>query len=67
MALTFLTYSKGAVSWDGYFFKGLNILIRTFCICAVDFQGLSKAFHYPIQLSNFLFVPLKLLTDFEKA
>jgi hypothetical protein len=29
---------------------GLNILINTFCVCAVGFQGLSNAFHYPIQL-----------------
>ncbi len=35
------------------FFKGLNILIWTFCECADGFQGLSKAFHYPIQLLTF--------------
>jgi hypothetical protein len=26
---------KGTVSRDGYFFKGLNILIRTFCVYAL--------------------------------
>ncbi len=31
-------------------FEDLNILIRSFCECAECFQGLSKAFHYPIQL-----------------
>ncbi len=35
------------------FFKGLNILISTFCVCADGFQGLSKAFHYHIQLFTF--------------
>ncbi len=44
---------KGTVSRDGYFFKGLNILISTFCVFADCFQGLSKAFHYPIQLLSF--------------
>jgi hypothetical protein len=38
------------VSRDGYYFEGLNILISTFCVCADGFQGISKAFHYPIQL-----------------
>jgi hypothetical protein len=38
---------------DGYFFEGLNILIRIFCVCADGFQGLPKAFHYPY---NFLVV-----------
>jgi hypothetical protein len=33
----------------GYFFEGLSILISTFCVCVDGFQGLSKAFHYPIQ------------------
>ncbi len=32
---------KGTVSRDGYFFKCLNE-------CADGFQGISKAFHYPI-------------------
>jgi hypothetical protein len=44
---------KGTVSRDGNFFKGLNILISTFCVCADAFQGLYKAFHYPIQLLTF--------------
>jgi hypothetical protein len=30
------------------FFEGLNILSSTFCVCADDFQGLSKNFHYPV-------------------
>jgi hypothetical protein len=42
-------------SRDGYFFGGLNFMICTFCLCADGFQALSKAFHYPIQLFNFLF------------
>ncbi len=41
------------MSRDGYFFEGLNILIRIFCVCADGFQGLPKAFHYPY---NFLVV-----------
>jgi hypothetical protein len=45
---------NGTVSWDGYFFEGLNILIHTFCACAVGFQGHSKLFHYPIQLLIFI-------------
>ncbi len=44
---------KGTVSGYGYFFEGLNILISTFCVCADCFQGLSKAFHYAIQLLTF--------------
>ncbi len=31
----------------------LNILISTFCVCTDGFQGLSKAFHCPIQLLIF--------------
>ena len=54
---------KGTVSRDGYFFEGLSILISTFCVCADGFQGLSKAFHYPIEL----LASLKLLTYFENA
>jgi hypothetical protein len=49
------------------FFEGLSILISTFCVCADGFQGLSIAFHYPIQLLTFYFLLLKLLTDFENA
>ncbi len=37
----------------GYFFKGPNILISIFCVCADDFQGLLKAFYYSIQLLTF--------------
>jgi hypothetical protein len=44
---------KGKVSQDGYLFKGLNILISTYFVCADGFQGLPKAFHYPIQLLTF--------------
>jgi hypothetical protein len=44
---------KGTVSRDGYFFECLNILISTFSKWADGFQGLSKAFHYPIQLLTF--------------
>jgi hypothetical protein len=40
--------SKGTVSRDGYLFEGLNISIST--TFAHGFQGLPKAFHYPIQL-----------------
>jgi hypothetical protein len=52
-------FLKGTVSRDGYFFDGLNILISTFCVCADGYQGLSKAFHYPVQLLTFLFAFLK--------
>jgi hypothetical protein len=44
---------KGTVSRDGYCFGSQNILISTFCVCADGFQGLRKAFHYPIQLLTF--------------
>ena len=44
----------GTVSRDGYFFiEGLNVFTSTFCVCADGFQGLSKAFYYPIQLLTF--------------
>ncbi len=36
------------------FLLELVILIRTFCVCADGFQGLSKAFHYPTQLLTFI-------------
>jgi hypothetical protein len=49
---------KGTMSRDGYFFEGLIVLLRTFWVCADGFQGLSKAFHYPLQ---FLTVYLLLL------
>jgi hypothetical protein len=34
------------------FFEGLNILIRTFCVCADSFQDLSNAFYYPILFAS---------------
>jgi hypothetical protein len=34
---------KGTVSRDGYIFEGLNIFIRSVCVCADGSQGL----HYP--------------------
>jgi hypothetical protein len=37
-------------------FEGLNILISTLCVCADDFQGLSKDFQYPIQCLTFYFL-----------
>ncbi len=51
------------------FFEGEYILISTFCVCADGFQGLSKAFHYYLLHTNmnFLFVSLKLPTNFENA
>jgi hypothetical protein len=36
-------------------FEGLSIVISTFSACAVGVQGLSKAFHCPIQLLTFIF------------
>ncbi len=41
------------MSRDGYFFEDLNSLISTFCVYADGFQGLTKTFHYPIQLLTF--------------
>jgi hypothetical protein len=49
--------AKRTVSRNGYFFEGINILISTFCVCADGFQGLSKAFRYPIQLLTFYLLP----------
>jgi hypothetical protein len=43
---------KGKVTRDGYFFKGLNILISTFCVCADGFQG-QKIFKLFICLFEF--------------
>jgi hypothetical protein len=54
---------KGQCHEMDILFKGLNILISIFCVCADGFQGLSKAFHYP----TFLFASLKILTNFENA
>ncbi len=45
------TWVKVIVTRRIIFLDGLNILISTFCVCA--FQGLLKAFHYPIQLLSF--------------
>jgi hypothetical protein len=45
-------FVKGTVSRNRYIVKGLNILVSTFCVCN-GFQGLSKAFHCPIQLETF--------------
>jgi hypothetical protein len=39
------------------FFEGLYILISTFYVCADGLPGLSKAFHYPIQLLTFYLFP----------
>jgi hypothetical protein len=50
---------KGQCHEKEIFLKVENILIITFCVCADGFQGLSKAFPYPI--INFLFASLKLL------
>ncbi len=52
------TQLKGTLSGDGYLLSW-NILIRTFCVCADGFQGLSKAFHF---LYN-LFASLELLIN----
>jgi hypothetical protein len=48
-------FIKGTMPRDGYFLESLNILTSntTFCVCANGFQGLSKAFHYPIELLTF--------------
>jgi hypothetical protein len=48
-----LTRVKGTVSQDGNFDDSLNILISTFCVCAVCLPGFSKAFHFPLQLLSF--------------
>jgi hypothetical protein len=42
--------SKGQWHEKDIIFEGLNILISTFSVCADGFQGLSKAFHYHVQL-----------------
>ncbi len=43
-------YLKGQCHEMDIFFDGLNISISTCCVCDDGFQGLLKAFHYPIQL-----------------
>jgi hypothetical protein len=45
------------------FAKGLNILIKTFCVRANGFKALSL----PYKLGNFLFAALKLLAYPEKT
>ncbi len=63
-----VTWIKGTVSRDGYFFEGLDILISTFCACADGFQGLLKAsFALLYTIINFLFAYLKSLINFENA
>jgi hypothetical protein len=39
LSLFFESIFKGTVSGDGYFFKGLNIIFSTSCVCADGFQG----------------------------
>jgi hypothetical protein len=46
-------FLKGQCHEMDIFFNGLNILISTFCVFVNGFQGLSKAFNYPIQLLTF--------------
>jgi hypothetical protein len=56
---------KGTVLRDGYFLKGLNILISTFCVW---FSRPLKSFSLPYTIVNFLFASLKLgylLIEFE--
>ncbi len=63
------TVIKGTVSRNEYFFEGLNNLISIFLVCADGFQGLSKAFHCPIQLLtlfcffDYYLLILKMLTE----
>ncbi len=54
------------VSRDRYFLRSKH-LISTFCVCADSFQGLSKAFHYPIQLLTFYLFLWNYLPNFENA
>ncbi len=58
---------KGTVSRDGYFFEGPNIWISTFFVCADSFQGLSKAFHYLVQLLTFYLLLWNHLLILKKA
>ncbi len=58
---------KGQCHEIDMIFKGLNILISTFCVCAAGFQGLSKFFLLPYTIVHFLVAFLKLLTNFENA
>ncbi len=50
------------MSRDGYFFKGVNILICTFYVCADGFQGFQKLFTTQYNFYLF-FASLKLLTN----
>jgi hypothetical protein len=50
---------KGTMTWDGYFFWRPKNYHQYFCVCADGHRGLTKAFHYPIQLLTFLFASLK--------
>jgi hypothetical protein len=47
---TALLEAKGQCHEMDICFEGLLILTSTLCVCADGFQGLSIAFHYPIQL-----------------
>ncbi len=56
---------KGQFHVMDIFFEGRNILIRTFCVSADGFQGLSKAFNCPIQLLTFNLVLWNYLLNFK--
>ncbi len=60
-------FLKGQYHEMYIFVEGLNILIGTFCVCADGFQGLSKAFHYPVQLLAFYLILWNYLQIFENA
>ncbi len=49
-----LNHLKGQCHEMDIFYESLNIIIITFFVYADGFQGLSKAFHFPIQLLTFL-------------
>jgi hypothetical protein len=53
----FSLWFYGTVSRDGFFFKGLNILISTVCVLRWWFQDLSKASHFLLHsLTFYLFL-----------
>jgi hypothetical protein len=56
-----ILWLKGQCHEMDIYFEALNILISTFCVCADGFQGLSKAFHYPVQLLTFYLLLLNYL------